>query len=1091
MTKKNRKMADWLKIDFLKYSDDIIRDKGKKGINLVKEIDVSEDYSDGFLDIFGVVKSKEWLTDSQETHINIDLRSNEINEFECDCYHHYQSTMDGEKLACEHIAATYYKYINMLECNKIDYPNLEVLAEQEKYNKGLELLERLGSSIVSNRELVNIEISLIEKDYNSYQASFKVGNKKLYVVKNIFEFIKAMDNKSQLGFGKGFVYDGSIHKFSKEDMKIIDFIREYANISEALNEGSNQGYGFGYYGYNRGNSARLIKNKVMILVGPALKRFLELASDKTINMEATYFKGKTNIIMDNIPLSLSLKEENDNIILEKNGEFPRELIRNSGVFLYDEKIYIPTDDQKEQLLPFVNIFSRDDSAIFKKAQAEKVFTTLVPAIKAIANELVVNEAIEEKVTSEELELEFYFDRDRTSSWCMVKCKYGNEVFDMLQGYKGEKYLIRDLKKENDVINSLSNFKFYIDKDKFKFTGDDEELYNFLFKGIESLSSIGEVYYSDRFKEQKVYKSGAISAAVGEKGGFLEFSFDIDQVDPNEFNNILKAFRSNRKFYKLKNDSFISLEEKETQGFLELLDNILGDKKLKGNKFEISKNKAIYLSDTIRDKNLNFINGNEVVDNIKESFATLDKVDYKLPEELKATLREYQITGFNWFKTVNHYGFGGILADEMGLGKTVQTIAFLLSEKGKKSLIVTPTSLIYNWKNEFEKFAPTMKVCTLHGTKEERTELFEKVEEYDVILTTYGTLRNDFERYEELAFDYCIIDEGQNIKNPLAQSSEAVKEVKAKVKFALTGTPIENNLMELWSIFDFVMPGYLYNKSRFQEKFIGAKDDRAIAELKKLIRPFVLRRLKINVMKELPDKIEKKFFVEMTEEQKKVYSTFVKDIQEKMENQDFSKDKITVFSYLTKLRQLCLDPSIIVDGYIGGSAKIDVALDIIKENIESNNKILLFSQFTSVLANIKEVLDHNNIGYYYLDGQTKASNRVNMVNSFNSDKEKKVFLISLKAGGTGLNLTSANIVVHFDPWWNPAIEDQATDRAHRIGQKNIVEVIKLISQGTVEEKIITMQESKKELINQVMEGDFKEGSFLKNLKDNEIVELFKF
>lgn len=1091
MTKKNRKMADWLKIDFLKISDDITREKGKKGIKLVEKIDVSEDFSDGFLDIFGVVKSKEWLTDSHETHINIDLRSNEINELECDCYHHYQSTMDGDMVACEHISATFYKYINMLERNEIDYPNLEVLAEQEKYNYGLELLKSLGNSLVSNRELINIEISLIEKDYNSYQASFKIGNKKLYVVKNIFEFIKVMDNNGQLEFGKGFMYDGSIHKFSKEDMKIIDFIREYANISEALNEGNNVGYGFGYYGYNRGSSARLVKNKFIILVGPALRRFLVLASDKIINMEASYFKGKTNIIMDNVPLSLSLKEENDDIILEKNGEFPRELIRNSGVFLYEEKLYIPTNDQKEQLLPFVNIFSRDDSAVFKKDQAEKVFTTLVPAIKAIADELVVDEAIEEKVSSEELELEFYFDRDRTASWCKVKCKYGNEVFDMIQGYKGEKYLIRDLKKENAVINNLSNFKFYIDKDKFTFTGDDEELYNFLFKGIESFSSIGEVYYSDRFKEQKVYKSESISATVGEKGGFLEFSFDIDQVDPKEFNNILKAFRSNRKFYKLKNNSFISLEEKKTQGFLELVDNILGDKKLKGNKFEISKNKSIYLSDTIKDKNLSFIKGNEAIDSIKESFATLDKVDYKIPEELKANLREYQITGFNWFKTVSHYGFGGILADEMGLGKTVQIIAFLLSEKGKKSLIVTPTSLIYNWKNEFDKFAPTMKVCVLHGSKEERADLFKKVEDYDVILTTYGTLRNDFDRYEALTFDYCIIDEGQNIKNPLAQSSEAVKEVKAKIKFALTGTPIENNLMELWSIFDFVMPGYLYNKSRFQEKFIGAKDESVIAELKKLIRPFVLRRLKINVMKELPDKIEKKFFVEMTEEQKKVYSIFVKDIQEKMENQDFSKDKITVFSYLTKLRQLCLDPSIIVDGYIGGSAKIDVALDIIKENIESNNKILLFSQFTSVLASIKEVLNHNNIGYYYLDGKTKASSRVNMVNSFNEDKEKKVFLISLKAGGTGLNLTSANVVLHFDPWWNPAIEDQATDRAHRIGQKNIVEVIKLISQGTVEEKIINMQDSKKELINQVMEGDFKEGSLLKSLNDNEILELFKF
>jgi len=637
---------------------------------------------------------------------------------------------------------------------------------------------------------------------------------------------------------------------------------------------------------------------------------------------------------------------------------------------------------------------------------------------------------------------------------------------------------------------LQDSKFYVNKNRFQFTGDEEELYRFLAEGIECFKEFGEVYYSDRFKAQKVYKSQSISASLGENGGFLEFKFAIDEIDPKEFNHILKAFKNNRKFYKLKDNSFVDLEDKKTLDFLSLLDNISGDKKINGNVLDIHRNKAIYLSNTIEDKKLSFISGRDIVDNIAEKFETLETVNYKIPKELNAKLRDYQIIGFNWFKTISHYGFGGILADEMGLGKTVQTIAFLLSEKNKRSLIITPTSLIYNWKNEFEKFAPTMKICILHGSKDQRLELIKDIKKYDVIITTYGTIRNDFSQYGKLKFDYCIIDEGQNIKNPLAQSSEAVKEVKAKVKFALTGTPIENNIMELWSIFDFVMPGYLYNKTRFQEKFIGAKDEEVMKELKKLIKPFILRRLKRNVMEELPDKIEKKFFVEMTDEQKKVYSTFVKDIQEKMESNEFANDKITVFSYLTKLRQLCLDPSIIVNGYTGGAAKINVALDIIKENIQNGNKILLFSQFTSVLANLKEELDKNEIGYYYLDGATKAINRIDLVNSFNEDNEKKVFLISLKAGGTGLNLTSANVVIHFDPWWNPAIEDQATDRAHRIGQKNVVEVIKLISQGTVEEKIITMQEEKKELINQVMEGDFKEGSFLKTLSDTEIKELFK-
>ena len=432
------------------------------------------------------------------------------------------------------------------------------------------------------------------------------------------------------------------------------------------------------------------------------------------------------------------------------------------------------------------------------------------------------------------------------------------------------------------------------------------------------------------------------------------------------------------------------------------------------------------------------------------------------------------------------GFGGILADEMGLGKTIQTIAFLLSKKGSKTLVITPTSLIYNWKDEFSNFAPSLNIGIVHGSLDERAKVLEKQQEYDVLLTTYGTLRNDFENYKNNIFDYCIIDEAQNIKNPTSQNTNIVKSINAKCRIALTGTPIENNLTELWSIFDFIMPRFLYTEQKFKEKFVntGGKN---IEELKTLIKPFILRRLKKDVAEELPDKIEKKYLVEMTVDQKQIYKSYMKDVKSKMKLN--KEDKITIFSYLTKLRQLCLDPSLLIEGYCGGSGKIKATIDIVSNAIDCNKKILIFSQFTSVLKKIEEEIAKEGIEYLYLDGSIKAKERINLVNKFNESPHIKVFLISLKAGGTGLNLTSANLVIHFDPWWNPAIEDQATDRAHRIGQKKVVEVIKLISQDTIEEKIVKLQETKKELINNVMNGEVMDGKVLSKLTDEEILGLF--
>ncbi|MEO2565960.1 DEAD/DEAH box helicase, partial [Clostridium tertium] len=440
------------------------------------------------------------------------------------------------------------------------------------------------------------------------------------------------------------------------------------------------------------------------------------------------------------------------------------------------------------------------------------------------------------------------------------------------------------------------------------------------------------------------------------------------------------------------------------------------------------------------------------------------------------------------KSIENLGFGGILADDMGLGKTIQTITLLLSNKNKKSLIITPTSVVYNWKSEFEKFADTLNVGVIHGSVSERNKVKDEYKEYDVLLTTYGTLRSDYQWYEDKKFDFCIIDEAQNIKNKKSKISELVKSIKANCKLALTGTPIENNLLELWSIFDFIMPGYLYNEERFKGKFLSG-DDESLKELKELISPFILRRLKEDVLDELPYKIEKEYLIPMTFSQKQIYNSYMKEVKKKIkENKKIKDNKIVILSYLTKLRQLCLDPSLLIDDFKEESAKIKAVKEIIKETIDSNKKIIIFSQFTSVLKKIGNKLEEDDINYLYLDGSIKAKERINLVDEFNN-RDKNIFLISLKAGGVGLNLTSASVVVHFDPWWNPAVQDQATDRAHRIGQKNIVEVIKLISKDTIEEKIIKLQEEKKELISKIIDGDALSGETLNTITEEELLKLF--
>ena len=992
---------------------------------------------------------------TKRIHIAIDTKESQIVFYNCSCKDMYHS----EEM-CKHIVATILLYIS--ETRKAEEEK-EILCD----NMGVNLINYI-KYFHSPKENIKLEV-FIDKyaNSNTYDISFKIGQNRMYVLKNIMDFVYARLNNEELHFGKGFTYLPARQKFNKVDEEICKYIEEFTIIALRAK-------------YNR---EAILKDKYMYISAIGLRKFLEISTGKEVILNDEKFI----VVKEDIPIKFKLDKSDDKYILKIDSKDIFCLTPREDVYLFDGKIYLPSEHQINILSPILQFINEYNVVEFKEENKSELFNQVVSQIEACGNEVILDKNID-NIINEQLNTTFKLDYKRKKLILDVDLKYGNEVLKFYnQSEMKEKIVIRDNNKEQEILDMLDQLKFEYSNNEFIFKGNEEAFYNFIKEDYKKLEAFGDIYYSDRLKEKKVYINPKITAGINvSNNDYLEFKFQIEDINPSEYKNILEALTEKRKYYKLNGGSFIDLENEELSNFLMLVDSM--DSKNKNGKINIGRNKAIVLNDYIKDKKLKFIEGTEIIEDISKKLSELKKIKFKVPKNLNAELRKYQVTGLNWFKNLSYLGFGGILADEMGLGKTIQTIAFLLSEKNKRTLIVAPTSLIYNWKNEFNKFAPSMKVGVVHGLKNHRTEILKSFKSYDVILTTYGTLRNDEEEYKLINFDYCILDEGQNIKNPLSQNTTTVKNIHAKSRFVLTGTPIENNLIELWSIFDFLMPGYLDSVHNFKNRFVNKNN--SVIELQKYIKPFMLRRLKKDVIKELPEKIEKNYYVELAKEQKKLYISYINEIKEKMECDEFKDDKITIFSYLTKLRQLCLDPSVIYDNYKGKNSKSDELISILHDYIGDNHKILVFSQFTSVLKNISNKLNEEKINHIYLDGSVNASKRLKLVEDFNENKDIKVFLISLKAGGTGLNLTSADIVIHFDPWWNPAVEEQATDRAHRMGQKNVVQVIKLISEGTIEEKIINMQEEKKKLINDVIDSSYISENALRSLSSDELKALFE-
>lgn len=1056
---------------------------GQRVLNndLVSSIDISSE--EELVCINGNVIS-EGLFNEYKTKIEMDIKKKSIFSTFCSCEDYEKNEFKKRNYCCKHLVATYYKALE-------DLAKHQLLCDDEAKDG----LVTNNSSILSilledekDRNEIKIEVFVNKNQWNyNLNAEFKIGlnsmsSNNLYVLKDINQFLFSIYNNAPIVFSKNFTFDMKAQRFSTRDKRLIEFIEMLMDMDRE-------------HRYSKSGES-IIDGKYVNIPKYMVREFFKVIRKHRVYLNEGFFfrPVETEILMEAPSIDFDLKLIKEDYVLKSPGGMPETLGFKNDAFLYGTSIYLPDYEFCYKIRPYLQVFNEAKVITIPAEEEESVLRSLIPDLSFLSPEVTLSKNIKDKIVMAKCKFNFYLNKEGKDITLVTKVLYGAYEFNVFEDFK-DKIIYRDSKKEALVISKLRALGFSESKGKFYLLMDDDYIFRFLKYEISKLQELGEVFYSENFKGLKAIGSNGIVGDI--KAGqynYFEMDFKIGDIPPKETAEILRAFRDNLKYYKLKSGEYLDLEELELNKLLKLLD-VVSNKNINENHIEIPENKAAFITDFVEDEGIRYINGTEELKKVRDKFKSLEKNEFKLPEGLKGTLREYQKVGYNWLKTLDYMGFGGILGDEMGLGKTLQTIAFILSNKGSKTLIVAPTSLVYNWTSEFEKFAPSVRVAAVNGFKEEREEIIKDLQNYDVFITTYNLLKRDMESYNSVEFDYCILDEAQYIKNSNSQNAAAVKEIKAKNRFALSGTPIENSLMELWSIFDFIMPGYLYDEKRFSVRYYKRlrESPEIINELNKLIKPFILRRKKKDVIKELPDKIEKNLMVTMEEEQKKIYKSYanyaVELIEKRVKDYEFRNSKIEILAYITKLRQLCLDPSVIMDNYTGVSAKIEALVELLQQSIEEGHRILIFSQFTSVLKNIGKRIAAESISYSYLDGSISSEKRMDMVSSFN-EGENSVFLISLKAGGTGLNLTSADVVIHFDPWWNPAVEEQATDRAHRIGQKNVVEVIKLIAKGTIEEKIISLQEEKKKLISQLMGDELSKAEGFAALTEEEILGLFQ-
>ena len=956
----------------------------------------------------------------------------------------------GYKKAINLVKGDKVKIIDIKEVNKVTNIYGRVSDGPEKYNTHIRLQSNVNNVQLSCNCEVYEEARRMGVQFPCQHiigTALKVleNQERQYRVKQKVNFIVKLEES----YNKEYKFNISIILKDKGIIKISNTEELEYNIF------SNKAtYSFEKIAYSKEQRKilKLIKNINFKVKDEDLREVLFICKNNNNSIKIDFIEYENSIVDKEIPLRFTLKKEANKIKLQRTKASIKALNKEGTVYIYDRKIFIPPFNKCKAYFPIYKALEEKSYTYIKEEALHKVIKVL-----NFIGDLVITDDIRNLIAQKtKLTLNFYKDVEE------IKCK-----FKIDKDYE----FINESSKVKIIEEILFQNRFTKREGYYSFLGNDNDLLEFLKSHIKDYCDINT---SKELGNLKILSVNDIEGLVKSKKD-LNLRVNINGVENAEIVDAVRAFNGGEDFYRFNNYSFLDFSNKEINEFM----NILSFIGYKGNDNILPKGYEEIIEEV---KGINFID-------IIESSNYIEEKEFKKPRGLKADLRSYQIEGVKWLQAKKQQGLFGILADEMGLGKTLQGISFLLLNKNKRkiSLVVTETSLIYNWESEFKKFAPSLEVGCAYGSKDKREKILNNLNKYHIILTSYGTLNMDIERYKKINFENIIIDEAQNIKNPKSKISKNIKTINANTKFALTGTPIENNLLELWSIFDFLKPGYLFSESDFKRKFKNINEEN-LHYLKLIIKPFILRRIKKDVLKELPEKQERIFFISMTEKQKRFYKSSLNSYKKLI---DTTNNNFSILSLLTKLRQIALDPYIVDESYEGDSGKIEATIDLVKKFIEGDKKTLIFSQFTSMLDRLKYKLDKLNIEYYYLDGSTKASERIELCNKFNESKRIKLFLISLKAGGTGLNLTSAEKVIHFDPWWNPAVENQATDRAHRIGQKNQVEVIKIISKGTIEENMLRLKEKKEDIVHNLLDNETGKEKNISKLTKEEIELLLTY
>lgn len=988
------------------------------------------------------------------------------------------------------------------------YGKQEKIPERQMYSSK-ELLDAMSGVELQERnqfckELAGGDVELeptLYLDKAAEKLEFRIGRQQMYVVKNVEELVGRIRQQSYYVYGKKLAFVHNQSAFTKEALELVSLLLKSEIAKDSY--------------YRRVNDQRYLE-----LDAGFLDELMRLYEGRKLMVDCLLSgkKEETPVIRENpmLPVHIHAKDKGGGVLIH----LPEILLLEGVKDLYiwwENTIYICSEKYSNNMKEILKLMTANYTRT-ERRQAQQVYyfsvsrnrtltllekdyasfcTTLLPLFETYAD-LNITGVDFSKYQVQEGQYEVYLDITKTQDIiCQAKAIYGDKEHNLIQ-VAGILENYRDIRTEYELRTLLEQYfpGHLKDGTAFVLTQDDDRLAALIEYGLDQIQKLAKVYASEDFKKIKLATNVALTTGLSIKGNLLHVTWDVEGMSQSELYDILSSYKRKKKYHRLRNGEILNISGSGLDVLFDMEKDLqLTKAQMKSGMAEIPIYRALYIDSLMKTNAKRIaVSRDEMFKRLIERFEDIHEKKYELPCEVHATLRRYQTEGFWWACTLSELGFGGILADDMGLGKTLQMIAYLCTRKGMTHLVVCPASLVYNWEAEFEKFAPGMRLCLMLGTSAERQMLLEHYMEYDVVITSYDLLKRDIANYEGKHFGCEIIDEAQYIKNVSTQAAKAVKAVESRNRFALTGTPIENRLSELWSIFDYLMPGYLFSykyfKENFEEKIVQKTKDepRILNKLHAMIRPFLLRRLKKDVLNDLPDKMEEVVYSRFEPAQEKLYRATEKNIVmnlKKQSKKEVKENKLQILAELTKLRQICCDPQLYYGDYREGSAKLEACMELVESARSGGHKILLFSQFASMLEILAQELEKRDIRYFLLRGSTTKRKRKDMVEQFQAG-EAEVFLISLKAGGTGLNLTAADVVIHYDPWWNMAAQNQATDRTHRIGQKNPVTVYKLIMKDTIEERILKLQDMKKDLADRIIS---EEGISFAALTKEEILELF--